>query len=129
MKVLYIDDKSEYYLYPDGVQTIDEFAEFLENYNKKFIKLRHLFERKCVAPYFILEEIDDVYVHINQIGEFFEMEAVVLERVEYEKMLNNVKKKLCSHCEDKDECLSDKKEEYREKLCLDGSCYAFCEEE
>ena len=88
-----------------------------------------LFEKRCVSPYFILEEISEVYVNIDHIDEFFENEVVVLERAEYEKMLKNVKNKLCANCEDKEECLSDKKEEYREKLCLDGSCFDFCEED
>lgn len=129
MKVLYIEGTDNNYLYPEGIHNFDEFASFLESYDKKFIKLRRLFEKRCVSPYFILEEISEVYVNIDHIDEFFENEVVVLERAEYEKMLKNVKNKLCANCEDKEECLSDKKEEYREKLCLDGSCFDFCEED
>ena len=114
MKVLYISAFSENYLYPNGVNSVEEFKDYLENYDGKFLPLRRLFETNCVSPYYILEEIKEV---------------VVLDREQYDKMLENIKKRLCVSCEDRDECLSSKKEEYREKICLDGSCDEFCEEE
>ncbi len=129
MKVLYISAFSENYLYPNGINSIEEFKDFLENYNDKFLPLRRLFETNCVSPYYILEEIKEVYVSVSLIDEFFEQEVVVLDRNQYEKMLENIKKKLCENCEEKEECLGSKREEYREKICLDGTCDEFCEEE
>ena len=126
MKVLSFG--GEFYLYPSDIKNIDEFADFLENSDKKFIKMRKLFEEKCVSPYYIFEEIKEVWVALAAIDEFCEAEVVVSNRDDYEKMLNTIKKKLCARCEEKDRCLSDVKEEYREKLCLDGSCFEFCEE-
>lgn len=126
MKVLAIN--GDFYLYPANVSSVDEFADFLENSDKKFIKMRKLFETKCVSPYYIFEEIKEAWLSVANIDEFCEAEVVVSNRDDYEKMLNGVKKKLCARCEEKDNCFSDPKEEYREKLCLDGSCFEFCEE-
>ena len=129
MKVLYFEGTSKYYLYPDGVHNLEEFSDFLEICKTDFFKIRALFEKNCVQPYFIFEEIKEVYVAKASIDEFYEAEVVVLERDEYEKMLVNIKKKLCSRCEEKEECYKDSKQEYREKICLDGTCFEFCEEE
>ncbi len=127
MKVLSIN--GEFYLYPSNCATPDEFSAFLSSDDSKFIKIRKLFENNCVSPYYILEEIKEVWLSVASIDEFYEEEVVIFDREEYEKMLQNVKKKLCARCEDKDECFNDKKEEYREKLCLDGTCFEFCEED
>lgn len=125
MKVLYID--YEYYSYPEGVSSLDEFIDMLENKKRKFIKMKRLFEVGCVSPYFILEKMQDVYISISGINEIFEEEVVVMEEKEYVKMLENVKKKRCSSCDNKDDCFKNEKE-LREKLCLDGSCNEYCEE-
>lgn len=127
MKVLSIN--GDFYLYPANVKSIDEFALFLESYNNKFLKMRKLFENNCVNPYYIFEEIREVQLSIGSIDEFFEEEVVILNRDEYEKMLGNVMNKLCKRCEEKENCLKSEKQEYREKLCLDCTCYEFCEEE
>lgn len=129
MKVLYFNGLDEHYLYPNGVNSACDFAEYLEKNDAKFLKLRRLFEKNCVAPYYILEEIKKVYVSVNHIDEFYEKEVVVLDEKEYNKMLENIKKKLCCKCEDRDECLSDPKQEFRCKICLDGSCDEFFEED
>lgn len=129
MKVLYFNGSGEHYLYPNGVNSIDEFAEYLEKNNTKFLKLRRLFEKNCVAPYYIFEEISEVYVSTGLIDEFYEEEVVVLDEKEYNKMLENIKKKLCYKCEDRGECLTSPKQDFREKICLDGSCDEFCEED
>ena len=55
MKVLNID--GEYFLYPKDVENVDEFAVFLDESMRKFIKIRKLFEKDCVRPYYGLEEI------------------------------------------------------------------------
>lgn len=125
MKVLYID--YEYYAYPEGVSTLDEFVNMLENNNRKFLKMKRLFEVGCVSPYFIIEEMQDVYISVSGINEIFEAEIVVMEEKEYLKMLENVKKKRCSLCAEKEDCFKNEKE-LREKLCLDGSCDEYCEE-
>lgn len=126
MKVLSLN--GEFYLYPNGVTNIDEFAELLEKENRKLIKLRKLFEKNCVSPYYIFEQIRECYVSIASIDDFFEEEVVILENDEYEKLLNNVKKKLCSKCDERSKCLSDEKQGFREKLCLDCSCFEYFEE-
>ena len=129
MKVLHISAFGENYLYPNGVNSVEEFKSFLENYESKFLPLRRLFEKNCVSPYYILEEIKEVFVSVAHIDEFFEQEVVVLDREQYEKMLENIKNNLCASCEDRGECLSSKREVYREKICLDGTCDEFCEED
>ena len=129
MKVLYFNGLGEHYLYPNGVDSIEGFAEYLEKNSAKFLKLRRLFEINCVAPYYIFEEIREVYVSASLIDEFYEEEVVVLDEKEYNKMLENIKKKLCYKCEDKGECLTSPKQEFRCKICLDGTCDEFCEED
>ena len=126
MKVLNLN--GDFYLYPKDSASTDAFANMLENNDKKYIKLRKLIEKNCVSPYYILEEIKEVHIRVDSIDEISEEEVVILERDEYEKMLINVKKKLCARRDERDECFSDSKEEFREKLCLDGSCFEFCED-
>ena len=125
MKVLNID--GEYFLYPKDVENVDEFAVFLDESMRKFIKIRKLFEKDCVRPYSVLEEIKEVHLSVQNITEFFDEEVVILNRDEYEKMLNNVKAKLCSKCDEHDECL--KNNDYKEKLCLDCTCCDFYKED
>lgn len=127
MKVLNID--GEYFLYPNGINSVDEFSVLLDTYNHKFIKIRKLFEKNCVSPYYIFEEIKEIHLSVSNINEFVEEEVVILNRDEYEKLLNNVKNKLCSRCEEREDCFANQKEEYRESLCLDGTCFGFCEED
>lgn len=125
MKVLYIN--CEHYFYPEGVSTLDEFVERLEKSQNKFIKLKKLCEANCIRPYFVLEEIKEVYLSIASIDEIVESEVVVMEEKEYLKMLENVKKKRCSLCDEREDCFKNEKG-LREKLCLDGSCDEYCEE-
>ncbi len=122
MKVLNID--AEYYLYPVGVENIDDFASLLNKTDDKFILMKKLLQKRCVEPYFISEDIENVYVNISNISEFSDFEAVVMENEAYEKMLENVKAKLCKKCEFNDDC-----EDRREELCLNGKCDSFCEED
>lgn len=121
MKVLNIN--SEYYLFPASNTNFDDFAIMLSEEKDKFIKLRRLNESECVHPYYVLEEIKDVYVRVDSIDEFFEEEIVILTREEYDKLLKNIQNKLCKKCEERDCC-----EDYKDKLCLDGKCPEFCEE-
>ncbi len=122
MKVLNVD--GEYFLYPSGVENIADFAKELNETNDKFIALKKLLQKRCVEPYFISEDIENVYLNVNNISEICESEAVVMENEAYEKMLENVKAKLCKKCEFKDDC-----EDLREELCLNGTCESFSEEE
>ena len=106
MKVLNIN--SEYYLFPASNTNFDDFAIMLSEEKDKFIKLRRLNESECVHPYYVLEEIKDVYVRVDSIDD---------------KLLKNIQNKLCKRCEERDCC-----EDYKDKLCLDGKCPEFCEE-
>ena len=121
MKVLNIN--SEYYLFPASNTNFDDFAKSISCEKEKFIKLRRLVENECVHPYYVLEEIKEVYVRVDSIDEFYEDEIVILSREEYDKLLKNIQSKLCTLCAENGFC-----EDYKDKLCLDGKCAEFCEE-
>ena len=53
-KLLQLD--TNYYRFPEGIKTADEFAKFANNSSQKFVKLTMYDEEHCIEPYFIEED-------------------------------------------------------------------------
>lgn len=124
MKILELD--YGYYYYPQGINCIEEFVNYLnENYNS-FFELTLLNTENCCYPYFIEEEVSKVYRNVSNIGEIREVEATVLSRLDYDVRLEQVVKEKCINCvnyEEGKEC--DNLRGHREKLTLDGECWGY----
>ena len=65
MKILQLD--TNYYKFPEGIKTADEFAKFANNSSQKFVKLTMYSEEHCMEPYFIEEDKRMVWVNLSQI--------------------------------------------------------------
>lgn len=124
MRILEID--YDYYYYPQGISCIDEFASYTnDNYNT-FIKLTRLETENCAFPYFISEETKQVYLNIATIKVMTEVEATVLARLDYDIKLEQVVKNKCINClHYEEDAEGDNLKGHRDKISLDGECWAY----
>ncbi len=122
MKLLQIDNN--YYAFPKEMKNIEEFIEFINNTELKFLKLTMYDENHCVAPYFIEEEKTEVYVNISMMRTIEAIEAEVMPRIDYECRLLRVVREKCHDCVN---FLGnpDNLEGHYERLSLDGHCWAY----
>ena len=88
MKLLQLD--TNYYRFPEGIKTAEEFAEFANNCGQKFVKMTMYSEEHCMEPYFIEEDKKTVWVNLSQITFIEEINGKVMLRVEYERKLREV---------------------------------------
>ena len=96
MKLLKLD--SNYYRFPEGVKTADEFAELANNSSQKFVKLTMYSEEHCMEPYFIEEDKKTVWVNLSQITYIEEIDGEVMPRIDYECRLRQVVREKCLDC-------------------------------
>ena len=122
MKLLKLDEN--YYRFPKGIETVDEFVEFVNNCSCKFIKMIMLSDEHSVAPYFIEEDQKTVYVNPLQVNIIEEINGKVMLRVEYERKLREVVNEKCLDCVNFEGNPDDLGGHY-ENLCLDGTCWAY----
>lgn len=122
MKLLKID--SDYYRFPEGIKTIDEFVEFVNNSSQKFIKMTMYSDEHCVAPYFIEEDKMTIYVNFGQVTHIEEVSGKVMLRIEYERKLRQVVSEKCVNC---DHFLGDPDnlDGHYDILRLDGYCWRY----
>ena len=95
-KLLQLD--SNYYRFPEGIKTADEFAQFANNSSQKFVKLTMYSEEHCMEPYFIEEDKRTVWVNLSQITYIEEIDGEVLSRTDYECRLRQVVREKCLDC-------------------------------
>ncbi len=124
MKILKID--FSYYYYPENINSLDSFIEYLNTTDKKFIKLFWLDEANCVEPYFIKEDIKERYLNVHLLKMISESVGTVLTRAEYDERLAEAVKTKCLDCvhytEDSE---GDNLIGHREKLSLDCVCWSY----
>ena len=124
MKSLFIDHN--YYKFPDEIQTIEQFAKYLnDNYNS-FIKLTEYRDENCCEPYYIAEETEEKYLNISAIDFFCEKEITVLSKDEYDNRLRKVISEKCVHCVHYiDDFPEENLDNHRGNINLDGYCWRF----
>lgn len=124
IKVLVID--CEKYFYPYFADTLDQFVEYISNSESRFIKLDNLTMDNSIEPYYIREDMKPCYLNVNNISTITEEEVIFLSKEEYDERLKEVINAHCITCANYKcgECEDDLKT-YRDKLCLDGSCWDF----
>ena len=86
--------KNAYYLLPEGC---GDFAEFQENFcdGKSFNAVR-LFERKCQAPYFVIENSEEQEVAITE--KVYSTNVYLMTQKEYNQFLRLVVEEKCGGC-------------------------------
>ena len=121
-------DNVQFCKFPEGINNITEFVEFLnENYHS-FVELEFLIEEGCVAPFYIEEDlkIEKQYWNPSNIRLVKEAEASILRRWEYEEELKKVISEKCVNCVHYEEdAEGDNLKGHREKISLDGECWGY----
>ena len=128
MKVLNID--YDYYVYPQGIESLETFIASLNADYNRFILLSRFETEKCAFPYFIREDVKQVYLNVANIDKIWEDEVTVLDRAEYERRLAEAVAQKCKDCVYYEEDLDgDNMKGHREKLTLDGECWSYQKKE
>ena len=122
MKILQLDNN--YFRFPEGIKTAEEFVEFVNNSSQKFIKMTMLSEEHSVAPYFIEEDQKTVYINPLQVTIIEEINGKVMLRIEYERRLREVVREKCLDCVNF-QGDPDNLDGHYERLCLDGRCWSY----
>ena len=122
MQILDID--YDYYLLPNGIDSVTEFADFVNRPDRsQFIPFTRFETENCCPPFFIEEDVKEVYLNVDRIERFNAVEATILPRREYELRLAEVVKNKCVHCEHYEEDhTGDNLAGHREMISLDGKC-------
>ena len=122
MKILEID--YDFYYYPQGISSIDDFIDYANSNYNSFVKLIQLKTENCAFPYFIKEDTKEIYVNIATIEKISEEEATIFCRLDYDVRLEQVVKNKCIDCVHYEEdSESDNLKGHREKISLDGECW------
>ena len=126
-KVAFINNYN-YVSFPEGINTIEEFVEYLNSRYNSFVSLDTMVEKGCVAPYFIEDslEIERQYWNPSNIRLVCAGEIHILSRDEYMEKLKKVVAEKCVNCVNYSEntCEDDYKT-HMEHIRLDGECYEF----
>jgi len=118
----------QYCKFPNGINNIKDFIEFLNGNYHSFVELEFLIEEGCVAPFYIEEELKTEKQYWNPSTFRFvkEAEISILKRSEYEEKLKKVIAEKCVHCVNysEDTCEEDFKS-HIEHIDLNGECWSF----
>ena len=119
MKALYLNGC--YYQFPEGIENINDFILYLKDDKNVFVSLKRYETENCVHPYYIHEEVKQVFVNISAVVEIEECEINVLSRCEYDERLWECVERVCKDCVSYEE--GDDLKGHRDKLNLDGECF------
>lgn len=118
------------YSYPPGVESLEEFIDFINNDLDRFIKMTKYDEENCSFPYMVKEDIITTYINFSNVDEIFEEDIKVLPRTEYDERLAKVVEQKCMNCENyEDDILNDNLRGHRGKINLDGVCHFYSKKE
>ena len=125
MKVLLWNECDRFY-YPEGIASLEDFIAYAQAHRDNLIPLVMLRTDNCVPPYYIEEDTKLFYVNVSAVGSISEDDVQVLQRCEYERRLAEVISTFCVRCAcyEEDSALDNLKG-HKDKLCLDGSCWAY----
>ncbi len=118
----------QYCLFPEGINTIEEFVAFLNQNYQSFVELEMLVEEGCVAPFFIEEQLktEKQYWNTSIMRQVKEIEISILNRLEYEEKLRKVIAEKCVHCVHYSENKCEEGDiSHIEHIDLNGECYGY----
>ena len=124
MKILEID--YDYYYYPQGISCIEEFIAYINEHYNTFTELTRFETENCTFPYFIDEEVKQVYVNIATMQKINEVDVTILCRLDYDIRLEQIVKEKCVNCVHYEEDTEgDNLKGHRGRISLDGECYGY----
>lgn len=116
----------DFYEFPEGITSIDEFVGYINEHYHSFIKLKEFLTNNCCEPYFIESEWEWKYLNVAEIRYVRECEMHFLSKEEYESRLAEVVLQKCINCKHYEEdFLGDNLEGHRTMISLDGECSGF----
>ena len=121
-------DNVQYCKFPNGINNIKDFIEFLNGNYHSFVELEFLIEEGCVAPFYIEEDLktEKQYWNPSNIRLVKEAEVSILRRWEYEEKLKKVVSEKCVDCVHyQEDAEGDNLKGHREKISLDGECWGY----
>lgn len=65
-------------MFPEGVTSLDEFVKKNISKDNMFIKMRILSDDAGTEPFFLKEDIKDIYVNFNNVSTLYEDEVFFL---------------------------------------------------
>ena len=74
-------------MFPEGVTSLDEFVKKNISKDNMFIKMRILSDDAGTEPFFLKEDIKDIYVNFNNVSTLYEDEVFLLTVQEFEENL------------------------------------------
>ena len=117
-----------YCKFPDGINGIEEFIEWLNERYHSFVKVEMYEEEECVAPYFVEGNIKTKTTYWNPASIRFvkEGEITLLRSWEYEKQFDEIVKNKCMKCANYfDGMCKENEKSIREQIDLEGECYSY----
>lgn len=119
-------DYSCLYYFPDGMDGIEDWTDYINSCEEQFVPMTILFSSDTVFPFFIDENCDTQYINLAAIKTYHETEIEVMSRDEYEQRLAECVSAICPDCvyyeEDTD---GDNLTGHRDEMRLDGFCPRF----
>ena len=128
MKALVIDFGSftSLYLYPNDIDDIEEWTDYLNTCEEQFVKMSVLMSRDNVYPYFTDDNIEEQYVNLAAVTTYQETEIEIMSRDEYDRRLAECVDAICPNCAHYEEdSQGDNLSGHRDEMRLDGVCPNF----
>lgn len=91
-------NEMEFYLYPEGISSLDEFVEKVVIPNEGFVKMQYLNDDAGTAPFFIRDDIKTVYVNFKNITTIEDEEVMLMSDAEFEDQLAPFTDEICAGC-------------------------------
>ena len=115
-----------HYRFPPEYNSIDSLIQHINTGEQRFIKLTQFQTDNCVYPYYIESETKEIYLNFSPISIVEEEEIYVLSKEEYDEKLKQCVEEKCVNCVHyKEDLEGDYLAGHRERLSLDGECWAF----
>lgn len=110
-----------YYLLPEDCLNFDEFKD--KYGTGKIFTATRLFERKCLAPYFVLENTEPQEVQL--LGKFYSAKVFLMTQKQYNAFLRESVKNFCNGCPNFGEVTNDDAslQGHHEEINLETTCY------
>lgn len=127
LKVIKTDDFNSL-LFPAGINSLDEFVEKVLTVSDGFIKMQMLSDDAGTEPFYLKEDIKDIYVNFNNVSTLTEEEAIILSVNEFEQNLKPFVDEICQGCmlEGNPETGCDKIINKRDKIdIIEGECFLY----
>lgn len=126
MKVLLLDGLP--CLYPEGIDSIEDFIDYVNDNFTSFIPISELMLKDCVYPYLVEEEVRTRYVNVSLVKSILEDDVEILSRYEYDERLKVLQEEICINCQnyvENPDPDADNLDGHRDEMRLDGYCPNF----